>query len=451
MVIGLCIIQILNLFNNLIFKVMKGFKNNHTILFFILLFAGCLFSQENNEIKIDDLKAPASPAFTILGINPTSIERPETPRVLGVTILNNFSSINVLPKSFAFDVAPYWLCSHPDLTFDMYYYNKNSNILDNLWRNFSVSIATTPLDSPKVGTSLGFGVHTILTTFSKPGKNLDENVNAYKEILKIQVYRVDLLNNISKMNYSRFGEIGDAIKKEISSFILNQNVLSDMNPKKKEDYLKLLEKYLLQSLNEKRDSENLNDTSLIDSKRANDIIKYIKDKMIEIADTQVKVAREKVREQEKKRVGFLLEFAAAVAGEFKDDSIKYGEFSKIGAWITPMYSMTDAIDIIGIVRYLVLYENKEIKSHKVDAGLRLLIRNKSFGFSFEGIARTEAGKTTHQRFAFNLDYKLADDIYVTGTFGKDFEGKPIIGKGDLITLLGINFGMGKEPLVKLPK
>ncbi len=114
------------------------------------------------KITPADLRAPSSPAFVLLGIEPTAVERPNSPRALATTLLSNTSASDFIPRNVALEVAPYWLASHPTLTFDDYY---NANVGQSLLQSLSLSMATAALDADSlgnVGTGVGFGFRTLI-------------------------------------------------------------------------------------------------------------------------------------------------------------------------------------------------------------------------------------------------------------------------------------------------
>lgn len=76
---------------------------------------------DESGFTLEDLKAPSSPAFVLLGVEPTSVERPETPRAFVADLLSTLQESEGIPKDYALAVAPYWLADHPDLTFDEYF------------------------------------------------------------------------------------------------------------------------------------------------------------------------------------------------------------------------------------------------------------------------------------------------------------------------------------------
>src|SRR5215831_1880299 len=64
-----------------------------------------------------DVTVPDVPAFTILGVSPTQIERPTNPTALAVSLLSSTSSdTNFIPNNYALQVAPYWL-GRPGVSF----------------------------------------------------------------------------------------------------------------------------------------------------------------------------------------------------------------------------------------------------------------------------------------------------------------------------------------------
>lgn len=121
-------------------------------------------SAQSPQVEIDDLRAPTSPAFVLLDVTPASVERPETPKSFSVNVINAVSRSKGLPQNYALEVAPYWLTSHPDLTFDQY----QSPGLRSVLQTFAISVATTPMAPPESsatdvsGSHLGLGLRTTL-------------------------------------------------------------------------------------------------------------------------------------------------------------------------------------------------------------------------------------------------------------------------------------------------
>jgi hypothetical protein len=428
-------------------KIKYFFLEKLFVLFFIfsiLIINDNLFAQ--NSITIEDLKVPISPAFILLGVTPTSIDKPETPKALGVSILNSFNNnINILPKNYSFEVSPYWLSSKDNLTFDEYYKKDSKSVIQNL----SFSLATVPLDTVLGGTSLGVGVRTLFLQ-GKPNSKLQNKYNEYIIQLNKDNIRGNTINSI--INSSNSLKTYVDIKNAFSNQIKNSSLLKIQNKSANyvNEYLTNLNKNINDLITKKLGLMNLKTLDSLSQSQVNEILEYVKEQTDEIDQKKNEAIVTDFRELDKKREGILIEFAGALAFGFADDSIKNGKISDFGIWLTPMYSNGN-IDLISVLRYIGNVDTG-ITQSKFDTGLRFLYRNGGFGISLEGLLRTEDKVSPTYRYALNLDYKLTNNIYLTGTFGKNFDGTPVngSGNGDLITVFGINFGMGSDPIVKLP-
>ncbi|HXF48794.1 MAG TPA: hypothetical protein VNL73_05145 [Verrucomicrobiae bacterium] len=115
------------------------------------------------KVSLNDLRTPPSPAFVLLGVEPSSIERPNTPKAFAASLLSAVNQSDFLPKNYALEIAPYWLYSHPNLTFDDYY---KAGLIGTVLQTGSLSLATSiapnSIDSLPDTARLGFGLRTIL-------------------------------------------------------------------------------------------------------------------------------------------------------------------------------------------------------------------------------------------------------------------------------------------------
>jgi hypothetical protein len=113
-----------------------------------------------DPLQLNDIKTPISPAFVVLGVAPTDVARPTTPRAVGIALIsaNSDSGGGGLPRNLALEVAPYWLSNRPALTFAQY---DHPSFWQSLQQTLSVSVATkngTPANSAgttNVPSSLG--------------------------------------------------------------------------------------------------------------------------------------------------------------------------------------------------------------------------------------------------------------------------------------------------------
>jgi hypothetical protein len=107
------------------------------------------------ETKIDAIQTPPSPAFVLLGIEPASLNKPTTPRAAAVNL------ISAVQQGGALEVAPYWLKSHHDLTFEKY---MNADLGQTIIQTLSISFATIPKTgtADTLGTRAGLGMRFML-------------------------------------------------------------------------------------------------------------------------------------------------------------------------------------------------------------------------------------------------------------------------------------------------
>ncbi len=105
------------------------------VLFFLI--PSTLLAQDSTEdLKFDDIKTPASPGFILLDQTPSSIEKPSTPKGLGLSLLS------LQNESVAIEFAPYWLKDHPNLTAKDIYTNTSP-----IASSFAFSTASVITDS----------------------------------------------------------------------------------------------------------------------------------------------------------------------------------------------------------------------------------------------------------------------------------------------------------------
>lgn len=86
-----------------------------------------------------DLSAPESPAFTVLGLTPETVVRPNTPQELASTVISGFDQNGNFQTGFAIDTAPYLLLAGNSITLADY----NASPAIRMLSRFQMSFATT--------------------------------------------------------------------------------------------------------------------------------------------------------------------------------------------------------------------------------------------------------------------------------------------------------------------
>ncbi len=174
-------------------------------------------NQGNQEpVTIDELRSPTSPAFTILGVAPTNIVRPNTPRELAAEVLSaKDRGEGNLPSDLALEFSPYWLLDHSKLTFGEYYSTKS--IAKTIVRSLSVSVATADIPDENVeGTTLGLGIRFLLV----PGKMDPELMELKVQVL--QQIQLEMLEQCVEEISDEAGAPTEAIRcseEEMAAFL----------------------------------------------------------------------------------------------------------------------------------------------------------------------------------------------------------------------------------------
>ena len=147
--------------------------------------------------------------------------------------------------------------------------------------------------------------------------------------------------------------------------------------------------------------------------------------------------------ESKHRRGFQLELASAIAGIYPKNTVDTGEITRIGAWLTALYP-TQNNDWMVTARLL---HDPRVERNAMDVGLRWMLNVQDFGLSLEALSRFDIDDTERntERIALSLEYRMFEDNYLSGTFGKDFDDRNLLGEGNLIALMGLKFNLGKKP------
>ncbi len=144
---------------------MKKFKIYLVLFYFSVVTVNTSLAQTNDNITVDMLKAPSSPAFILLGISPTDIQKPADPTSLYMDLQNATNDFSNIPKDFSLQIAPVSFFGKIE-TFDDYFKStalKASNNLNSLGhiiaQTFTISFglhtpdSTKPLEEAAMGIS----------------------------------------------------------------------------------------------------------------------------------------------------------------------------------------------------------------------------------------------------------------------------------------------------------
>lgn len=414
----------------------------------------------------EEYETPLAPAFVILGVNPTTIARPTTPRAFAVEALSLVSAAqDGLPQTYALQVTPYWLKNHPELSFHDYV---SASFGQMLLHNLTFSVATTPESdlTPEAVPGLGLGVRSMwfvgvdTAEIIKKDQELKAAANEenklweeadkvqaivdgkdeehfQRNILTIQV-RLNPAEALEKVFAAEVktlttqitaaaGDVKEALEREKSLVEERQKALTV--------YLELERKSLEQAQKE---------------------LEAFKKAQTDIAEIQVKREQQKKRGKELAqevakllpRRGVAIETAFALGISVPSEEDRSAEVSRMGAWVTASYRTTDGIELLGLLRILENDLETERESRFFDYGGRIVARGSVVTVSAELVRRTahhDAGEIEDStRLAGVVEVPVSDDIKLNFTLAKDFKSRAITGT-PVLGILGASFQFGKTP------
>ncbi|PSK91153.1 hypothetical protein [Taibaiella chishuiensis] len=376
------------------------------------------YGQETDTIPFLDLTPPASPAFNLLDVSPTTVERPATVRAFALSVANAIGNgANGFPKNFALQVAPYWLFAHPNM--NIYKYNglvmdKNAASADRLQfkqnifyglRNTSLSVASVNKDSAQSNTAA--------VNFMA--------VSVKANVINIRRRRVmeAMANSIQGINRSLAGNLTVVVPGCLDQFEPTSQAYRDC-----------IAASVLSV-----------DSVTINSRRAT-------------YDSLLAV-----------RPLFSVDIALATSMGFANNNFNDNHLYRTGGWITAcfskpldknseqslsaLYKAKHYLNLYGLFRVLSEENTTDFKSFttqtNIDFGGRLEFELNSVAISFETVYRAVANDKSSStvRNVAIVQYKLSDNLFLTGTFGKNFGDQ-----NNLVSFLGLNWGFGKTALFK---
>ncbi|MFC2141999.1 hypothetical protein ACFLR7_03595 [Acidobacteriota bacterium] len=406
------------------------------ILSLVMIFPSLLLSQnqdDESKLELDQLRTPASPGFVLLGVEPSSVEQPRTPKALAFSMLTAQWQSSLIPKNYAIEIAPYWLTSHPGLTYKDYY---TANLGKNLLRNLSLSLATTTLPSEEeeipAGSSIGLGIRTLLLA----GKANSKLTDLRKDLIEQQLL-LQLVDLVKESGGGNIGELRQNVENTFDNIERNPGLLNypDLNSERIMEAVNAVSKAALAYL-EGKDAQN-----------EEEVGKLLEEMKIVDESKSRKIALE-MQTQDKSRIGWIAECAGAMTIDFPGNSFEESKITRWGLWATPSFrSERIPVDFVGVARFI-RDVSLEVPQDVFDLGGRLVYKYHDLFLSAEFVQRFRSDDSNTTRFAGMLEYRLNQDLYLMANFGKNYEIKDEL-RGNLIMMIGLNFGLGQKPLLNL--
>ena len=406
---------------------------------FIFLLLACVSlqvvaQQKDTVLTLDQLRAPSSSAFNMLGISPSEIERPKNPTDFALSLGNASNYLSVIPQNYAIEVAPFWVLGGKT-SFDQFI--KGDNIGNNILQTAVVSLGTATANSIKdqsqyrqVGAAVNFSIFR--------GSVGDEFKTWKAELIKSQKIYTGKIDSIK----ATLNEIDDkAVKNLIELYKQAQNTTPGST----------------QIL-----------TEAINAIRKATIIK-VDEIEAEFKRTKGEELVEKLDELSKtsfKRYGFKMDWAVGTVIDYPDSNFNQAYLSKFATWLTLGHEDKDGSNILFLLRYAAnfnrFYRNdlnqiiSDINIGNLDMGVRVFKDfSDRFTLSFEYINRipfysnsnyainSVSGPSRTDKYDVSLNYKVGKNQNISFTYGKNFDNI-VTQSGNLITALNYVIGFGSS-------
>jgi hypothetical protein len=406
-------------------------------IIFIVLFGLCtnyVFGQEESSdstVDLNVLNAPANPAFNLMGISPSSIDKPSDLNAFRLSLQNATNNFTKLPSNYAVEIAPGLLFRKKSQTLQQFNSVKFGDVF---WQSLSLSIGMAQATDNDGGdsedtvsfTKIGVGVKfsiirpkwksgPIDTFYSLLRKTHDEySKMAEKQIdgnPRLKSINIEMVKAAESNNIQKIHEL-DLLRKSIRDSIINT-----FENQEKSDNLKYMDNY---------------------KKAAQEFKKYAQGLKIE-------------------RVGAFLDFATGVALDFPDNKFNNSLVSKAGAWLTGGYENGNkGLSVLGITRYLFQPDKifadstgkiatTNISTFDAGAKVSLTAFKGKFNVSTEAIYRSVLNHNVIKpswRLTFNAEYDLGiKNQKITLAIGRNFDGT-VTKDGTLIAAINFVKGFG---------
>jgi hypothetical protein len=381
-------------------------------------------AEPSEAVELEGFRLSAPPALVLLGIAPSSVSRPNTPRALIASLVSGAGSSGLVPNGYAVETSPYWLSRHPAIDLDGYYRASLGKRL----LYFTALSAATSRPSSKDSIAPDARVSIALRTLVMNGRPSRALTAVTDTMRRIQLAYIE--------QYRRW-ETAQASSRRLSAqrtlLARNEELLSTLTTKLIAGDTKLRDSTL--RVLARRDSAR---AQVAAGESADEDATRLEKQMANSEERLSRLAKEFI-DRDAEPDGFVLELAAGVRSMFAGGEWDRAQTDGIGIWVTPMYRVSAKdVEIVGVVRYLTRVA--ELDDEDVfDAGARAGVTIGKGTFSGELVRRT-VRDTSSTRWAALFDYPLPSRLHLVASFGSDYRLPS--GRRPVIATLGVNLGLG---------
>jgi len=292
----------------------------------------------------NSVRTPVSPAFVLLGIAPTAVERPNTPADLAFSILNRAATLTGLPRDVALEISPYWLVKHPRLNWEQ---DSTRTIATSLLRTMTISVATADLG-----------------TDTRPISGLAVGLRAAVASGRLSREAIDQL-------------------RQLGTLVDRENLVFDNLIKQRRG---VLQRALTREL---KNATSRADTGRLTAKTDSAVRDFVEQLPIsEEYRAAMDSTDEFARDLALSRTGFVLEVAGGLVWAAPGDVVDSARVSRWGAWVTAGYQ-SPAWSFVAVNRFLTAVS--DTAQDALDVGLRLIHTERRWAVSAEAVFRAFTG------------------------------------------------------------
>lgn len=413
------------------------------LLFLLLRVAREGEAQAGEVPQFNTIRTPASPAFVLLGVEPTSVARPSTPADFAASLVDASDNFSSLPKDYALEASPYWLVSHPGRSW-------REDVRRSPWqsvqRTFTLTAATaqTGTDAaPVTGVAVSGRAALLSGHLSQETVSRLQHIDSLLPLDQAELLRrlqagSDALDVLTAAAMDRAGAGPD---------VLADNTLIQAGLAAAEDGLEAADESTITKAKEavgRQLGQAQSGGEVPDAARAaSEILAALAE--TERAAAVDQPAREALAQALEDfvsaREGLFLEVAGGTSWRAPSGAFDSTSLSRWGAWLTASYQLPE-LSFVAVARYLDAGDAPE--DDAIDVGARVVYTRDLYAVSLEYVDRHlihRSGAVRPWRLAGIVDYKISRAVWLTGSFGRDYASDS---PGSLLARLGVSLQLSKE-------
>ncbi|WP_316801470.1 hypothetical protein [Pedobacter frigidisoli] len=382
------------------------------------------YGQQND---ISTVSPTSAPAFTVLGISPTEIAKPNNWNKFQASLYQNLTGNDgAAPRNFAMEFKPYWLSNHPKFTYTDYLEKQGFSL-----RNLSLSIASAKAPYIKDSVqSLGFGFRLPIAFANKKRQALSQNLQKEANSLKAKVnWQSDFVLYLLTFTGQTAGDLKSDIESKIKSPPAGDKLWKERGQ---------IQTMLNDTLSKTLSSMAYNN---LDSTNKAIILSTVSDYITKYNQTPAAAMSEKIKEALKETGNF--QFSGALALAFPTNQFDYSRFSQAALWVdyTTKFGKSSPVDGTAALRYVRVFETDSVNaSSNVDLIYKInfsfgtdqklaisawgVLRKKSNDLPkvvIDNVTYTAAKNSWDNKYGIDISYKFSNTIALSYSFGKDYK------------------------------